>query len=375
VQARELTKAEEMTEAAKRRERRDRQAEMERMMKQRERKGLKPWMLSVTPGGVPYGPGVRHWRAEIRKLAVAHLDPSCTNIKMQDTDAMATLKEALEVNIEYTRPPLDSIIQTLARRAIVVRRNWLLQKITNGEEMPVGVTEDHWHHLVMLEASPSHALRSANARHANAARINPGRTGPKGIVGVTEDLRKRLGRDPDPEELETEMRQDKGYGGKAKLIKEEGRLRSLHARQDSQESDGLSDSYGIPDCLEKLPPSRNPALTPGTSATQGVERTSYSREYVASLEEELAELKAFKEAMAARENGGRGGCSRNACFSTRGEGESKKGVCNNALSARWTLIIHAVYIIEKEQQYSTDCESTVNGGMEASKDKSTDLSW
>ena len=36
---------------------------------------------------------------------------------------MATFKEALELNIDYTHPSLDSIIQTLAGRTVAVRRN------------------------------------------------------------------------------------------------------------------------------------------------------------------------------------------------------------------------------------------------------------
>ena len=293
-----------MTEAAKRKDRRERKADMDRMTAQRERKGLKPWTLSVTPGGVPYGPGVRHWREEIRKLAAAHLDPSCTHIKMQESADMATFKEALELNIEYTRPPLDSIIQTLAGRAVAVRRNWLLQKISNGEEMPVGVTEDHWHQLVMLEASPSHAVRSENARRANAARITLGRTGPKGVVGVTDDLRKRLGRDPDPDEVEIEMQRDKGYGGKNRRFKEGGKQGFVKTLQESEGNEDLSDYNGEDDCMDHMPASAARCITPRTSLTPAMEQNIFDPEYVASMQKELAELKAFKEAMVARTHGG-----------------------------------------------------------------------
>ena len=71
-----------MTEAAKHKDRRDKKADMDKMTAKRERKGLKPWILSVILGGVPYGPGVCHWREEIHKLTAMYLDPSCTNIKM-----------------------------------------------------------------------------------------------------------------------------------------------------------------------------------------------------------------------------------------------------------------------------------------------------
>ena len=293
-----------MTEAEKRKYRRDKKAEMDRMTAQRERKGLKPWTLSVTPGGLPYGPGVRHWREEIRKLAAVHLDPSCTNIKMQESADMATFKEALELNIEYTRPPLDSMIQTLAGRAVAVRRNWLLAKISRGEEMPEGVSEDHWHQLVMLEASPSHAVRSENARKANAARITLGRTGPKGEVGVTDDLRKRLGREPDPDEVGIEMRRDKGYGGKHRRVKLEAKKGFEIDFQDSEGNQELSDYHGEDGCTEHMAASSARYVTPGTSVTPALDQNMFDPEYVASMQKELAELKAFKEAMVARTNGG-----------------------------------------------------------------------
>jgi hypothetical protein len=56
------------TEAEKRRHHRSLEAERQRMLEQRERKGLKPWFLDVTRGGVPFGTGVRAWRQEIKKL-------------------------------------------------------------------------------------------------------------------------------------------------------------------------------------------------------------------------------------------------------------------------------------------------------------------
>lgn len=62
----------------------------------------------------------------------------------------------------------------------------------------------------MLEASSNHAQISAKAKLANASRINSGRTGPKGIAGVTKELAHRLGREPEQAELEEELRRDLG---------------------------------------------------------------------------------------------------------------------------------------------------------------------
>ena len=46
-------------------------------------------------------------------------------------------------------------------------------------------------------------------KRANACRKSKGRTGPIGIVGIIEKLRLRLGRTPDPEEVQEEARRDK----------------------------------------------------------------------------------------------------------------------------------------------------------------------
>jgi hypothetical protein len=86
-----------------------------------------------------------------------------------------------------------------------VYQNELLGRISRRKEMPHGFDKEQWHRLVILEASPSHAQTSAKAQVANASRINHGRTGLKGIAGMTHDLVVKLGRDPDLEELKEEL--------------------------------------------------------------------------------------------------------------------------------------------------------------------------
>jgi hypothetical protein len=87
-----------------------------------------------------------------------------------------------------------------------------LDRISWGEKMLHGFDKEQWHHLVMLEESPSHAQTSTKAWVANASRINLGRTCPKGIAGVTHNLVVKLRRDLNLEELKEELRWDKGYG-------------------------------------------------------------------------------------------------------------------------------------------------------------------
>jgi hypothetical protein len=137
MQAQRISEQDVISEADKRRERQRREAERQRMLEQRERKGLKPWFLDVTHGGVPFGAGVRAWRREKKKLAKVHLDPSYTNIRMQDEADMATLKRGMHISFEYSRLPPDSHIQTIVGRVVSVYRNELLAKISRGEEMSV----------------------------------------------------------------------------------------------------------------------------------------------------------------------------------------------------------------------------------------------
>ena len=66
-------------------------------------------------------------------------------------------------------------------------------------------------------------------RHANSCLRTLGRTGPKGEMGIVEDLCHELGRSPDPDEIDDDMNQNKDYG-KATLKKKSrmSRLESGH---------------------------------------------------------------------------------------------------------------------------------------------------
>ena len=189
---------------------------------------------------MPFGTRVHAWRHEIKKIGKVHFDPLYTNIKMQDEADMATLKRGMHVSFEYSRLPFDNYIETVAGCVVFVYRNELLAKISRGKEIPVGFNEDQWHCLVMLETSPSHAHISAKVKLANTSWINPGRTGLKGIAGVTKELAERLGHEPKPEELEDELRLDKDYSckcaAKGKPIVKAPMLKDNHDLEDSNNS-------------------------------------------------------------------------------------------------------------------------------------------
>jgi hypothetical protein len=59
-----------------------------------------------------------------------YLDPSCTNMRMQDESDMAMLKKTMYVNFEYGRLPFDSQIQTVVGRVVWMYRNELLDRIS-----------------------------------------------------------------------------------------------------------------------------------------------------------------------------------------------------------------------------------------------------
>ena len=199
-------------ESRKRRERRKRQWARETERQQREQRGLKGQYLSVSYQGIPYGFGVGAWRQELNKLCAA-LDPSVTNIRYQTEESMATLRQRLKENFEYSAPVDREYIRKLAGKSVTQRRSRLITTMNAGGSKPTGMNDDVWHRLDCIRKDPGREYLSQRMKHANALRINKGWTGPKGEEGITDDLYKALGRNPNPEEVQREMRRNKGYGG------------------------------------------------------------------------------------------------------------------------------------------------------------------
>lgn len=98
-------------------------------------------------------------------------------------------------------------------RGVTLRRAALWRKIRSGEPKPLTVSDRSWRTLGRQLNSPATIEKAESCRKANASRMNFGRTGPSGEVGVRQRLRRALRRSPDPEEIEQEMARDKGYGG------------------------------------------------------------------------------------------------------------------------------------------------------------------
>ena len=95
-------------------------------------------------------------------------------------------------------------------RGVTLRRAELWKMIKNDEAKPDKLSDRSWKLLEKQMVSPAFIRKSESCSRANASRMNFGRTGPSGEVGVRERLRRRLRRSPDPEEIRFEMARDKG---------------------------------------------------------------------------------------------------------------------------------------------------------------------
>lgn len=205
-------------ESRKRRERRHRQKEVELERRARERQGLRGHFLSVSDTGIPYGHGVGAWRNELTKLCMA-LNPTVMDIRWQPEDDMKLLKLRLSETFEYSDEVCDKHIRKLAGCIVSQRRSKLWHIQRQGGSCPVGLDEGIWRTLDRIRKNPEREELSQQKKYANSCRRNVGRTGPKGETGTREELKIILGRDPDPSELQEEMRRDKGYTGVSKKRK------------------------------------------------------------------------------------------------------------------------------------------------------------
>lgn len=95
-----------------------------------------------------------------------------------------------------------------------------MNDIRAGRPKPTGVDPDAWLRLVAVSKSENFKKKSAAMKYANSCWHNLGRTRPGGEIGVRESLKYKMGRSPDPEEIQAEMTRDKGYGGKKRKTKQ-----------------------------------------------------------------------------------------------------------------------------------------------------------
>jgi len=167
----------------------------------------------------PYGPGLGEWKKELMLLS-RDLDPSVANINRHPPGAVARIAEWIQHTWEYSEPIRFECVKEVVARGVALRRSDLWKKIRNNEPKPDGMSDRVWRTLEKQLHSLATMTKIENCSRANASRMNFGRTGPSGEVGVRQRLRKWLRRSPNPEEISFEMARDKGYGGRSRINKE-----------------------------------------------------------------------------------------------------------------------------------------------------------
>jgi len=217
------------TEAQKRKERRAVKWAREREGERRRREGLpRNYLLVDEYTRKPYGIGVNDWRKEVMLLS-RKLDPSIGLINRQPHDAIEEIADWIQHTWEYSFPIKFEVVKEVIARGVCLRRAELWKKIRNNEPKPEDVSDRTWRSLKRELENPATIRKLQNCSKANASRMNFGRTGPSGEVGVRERLRKWLRRSPDPEEIRFEMARDKGYGGRSKRMRNEDNV--MHGSQ------------------------------------------------------------------------------------------------------------------------------------------------
>ena len=123
-------------------------------------------------------------------------------------------------------------------------------------------------------------------KHANASRINKGRTGPKGEEGIKDELYRMLSRDLNPNEVRREMHRDKGYAGvsqKRRAARCKKMLVTLDSGDDSEEKEIDEEAT---DAIEGTPKLKR------RRGNEVIEEFVYEASYVRGMEDELRILRA-----------------------------------------------------------------------------------
>ena len=182
--------------------------------------GKKRYLVHVSEDGRPYGLGVGVWNETLGKL-VRGLDPSYIDIRHQPCGLMDTLIARLNEDFEYSDHVSSSFLRTRIGSALSSYTHELIKIIDASGDHLQWVSEAIWSRLVTMAGSEKFKLKSEQMKYANACRKLKGRIGPIGVAGVTEKLRERLGRTPDPDEIQEELRRDKGQERRARMAMKE----------------------------------------------------------------------------------------------------------------------------------------------------------
>ena len=225
----------------------------------RERDDGRRHYINVNEDGRPYGLGVTSWNDALTKV-VRGLDPSYIDIRHQPYHLMETLTARLTEDFEYSAEINRTWLRKRIGGALSSYRHELIKMIKAKEDRPPWVKESVWTKLAELEGSDKFKRKSEQMRYANSCRRTKGRTGPLGEVGITERMRERLGRYPEPEEIQQEMLRDKGYSRRTRKTMTATLEDSDSEDQEMQGSGGSGSSIQVGE--EQFPQSPIPAHTP-----------------------------------------------------------------------------------------------------------------
>ena len=233
----------------------------------REEDGKKPFFLHANEEGRPYGYGIGAWNDALGKV-VRGLDPSYIDIRHLPHYLMETLIQRLNDDFDFSHTMNPTWLRARIGGALSSYRHSLIKIIECEGPRPQWVSEVVWERLVKMHGTEKYKEKSEQMKYANACRRTKGRTGPIGIAGVEERLRQKLGRTPDPDELQAEVTRDKGYHRKSKAKNQPAEVYVEDAPEEAapfsherSKSPVSVDANGVDPVPPSLAPSKSPVTT------------------------------------------------------------------------------------------------------------------
>jgi hypothetical protein len=201
---------------------------------------------------------------------------------------MELLEERLAEIFEYSHKISSNYIRSCVSHNVIQwhAKLWGMQK--QRQSRPEGLSVKNWQTLERIRMNPEREHLTQTRKYANVCQLNLGRTGPKGELGIKEDLRRDLCREPDPNEVTREMRRDKGYG---RLIKKNGSTPPIQSL-DLETGDSvlhLSDNFNSDEDGTLLPGTRKLYGKGGYGKNAG----TVDMAYVKALERQVRALKSL----------------------------------------------------------------------------------
>lgn len=202
-----------LSETARRRQNRNRLTQLKKEARKRESEGKIPFFVVVDDAGHVYGNGLKNWKKKVKKLSYT-LDPTVFDVRRFTKDALREARDKLGEKFEYSAKLCKGFFKGVLGKALSQRRSALLALIESGIPCPLSFDERVWNTPDKFKDDPTTKKKRSDSKQARASRGSGGRTGPLGKSCMRQKLSELLGRSPDPEEMEWEMKRDKGWSGR-----------------------------------------------------------------------------------------------------------------------------------------------------------------